>query len=158
MALELLINGTTAQLEIDSNTPLLWVLRDHLTLTGSKYSCGIGLCGSCMVLIDDKPMQACQIKANQVVGKKITTIEGLAKESDHPILKAWYEIQVPQCGYCQSGQIIMAYALLKNSSNPTDDEIDQAMSKVLCRCGTYPRIRKAIHQAAEMMREKEASS
>ncbi|MES9941554.1 MAG: (2Fe-2S)-binding protein [Candidatus Thiodiazotropha sp. 6PLUC2] len=158
MTLKLLINGSIAQLEIDSDTPLLWVLRDHLDLTGSKYSCGIGLCGSCMVLVDDQPMQACQIKAHEVVGKKVVTIEGLAKENNHPILKAWYEIQVPQCGYCQSGQIIMAYALLKNNSKPTDDEIDKAMSRVLCRCGTYPRIRQAIHQAAGMMREKEVSS
>jgi isoquinoline 1-oxidoreductase alpha subunit len=111
-----------------------------------------------MVLLDGDPVQSCQITASQAEGKSVITIEGLAEARDHPILKAWYEIQVPQCGYCQSGQIIMAYALLKNNDNPTDAEIDKAMSRVLCRCGTYPRIRQAIHRAVELRREKDATS
>jgi isoquinoline 1-oxidoreductase subunit alpha len=158
MALSLLINGSMTQIDVDRDTPLLWVLRDHLKLTGTKYSCGIGLCGSCTVLMDNDPVQACRIKAGEAEGKNIITIEGLAKQHDHPILNAWREIQVPQCGYCQSGQIIVAYALLSNNNNPTDKEIDEAMSRVLCRCGTYPRIRQAIHQAAGLMREQEKFS
>lgn len=158
MALSLLINGAMTQIDVARDTPLLWVLRDHLNLTGTKYSCGIGLCGSCTVLIDDDPVQACRIEAGEAEGKNIITIEGLAKQHDHPILNVWREIQVPQCGYCQSGQIIVAYALLSKNSNPSDKEIDEAISRVLCRCGTYPRIRQAIHQAAGLMREQEKFS
>jgi aerobic-type carbon monoxide dehydrogenase small subunit (CoxS/CutS family) len=157
MALSLSINGTTAEVEIDKDTPLLWVLRDHLNLTGTKYSCGIGVCGSCTVLMDNEPVQACRVKVGETTSKQITTIEGLSKTHDHPILQAWQELQVPQCGYCQSGQIIMAYALLSRNSNPSDDEIDEAMSPIQCRCGTYPRIREAIAMAARIMSEKEKS-
>jgi aerobic-type carbon monoxide dehydrogenase small subunit (CoxS/CutS family) len=158
MALTLNINGSATQVEVDGDTPLLWVLRDLLGLTGTKYSCGIGVCGSCLVLLDDAPTKACQIKATACVGRSITTIEGLAQQADHPLLKTWLALQVPQCGYCQSGQIIMAYALLSKNSDPSADEIDAAMSQVLCRCGSYPRIRQAIHQAAEMINTKEKTA
>jgi aerobic-type carbon monoxide dehydrogenase small subunit (CoxS/CutS family) len=158
MALTLNINGSATQVEVDGDTPLLWVLRDQLGLTGTKYSCGIGVCGSCLVLLDETPTKACQIKAKACVGRQITTIEGLAQQADHPLLKTWLALQVPQCGYCQSGQIIMAYALLSKNSNPSVDEIDAAMSQVLCRCGSYPRIRQAIHQAAEMINAKEKTA
>ncbi|MEW8625027.1 MAG: (2Fe-2S)-binding protein [Candidatus Thiodiazotropha sp.] len=158
MAVTLHINGSATLVEADSDIPLLWVLRDQLGLTGTKYSCGIGVCGSCMVLLDGVPAKACRIKTAECVGKSITTIEGLAQQTDHPLLKTWLELQVPQCGYCQSGQIITAYALLSEKSDPTADEIDQAMSQVLCRCGTYPRIRQAILQASESMSAKEQSS
>ena len=155
MAISLSINGETTQVDVDEETPLLWVLRDHLSLTGTKYSCGIGLCGSCTVLVENKPVNSCLLKAGDAVGKEITTIEGLARESRHPILITWAELQVPQCGYCQSGQIVTAYSLLKDNDNPSDEEIDNAMSGVLCRCGTYPRIRRAVQQAAGMMRGKD---
>ncbi|MCG7898446.1 MAG: (2Fe-2S)-binding protein [Candidatus Thiodiazotropha weberae] len=157
MAVTLHINGSATRVEADNDIPLLWVLRDQLGLTGTKYSCGIGVCGSCMVLLDDMPAKACLVKATECAGKKITTIEGLADQADHPLLKSWLELQVPQCGYCQSGQIITAYALLSNKRDPSADEIDQAMSQVLCRCGTYPRIRQAIQQASELMRAKDPS-
>jgi isoquinoline 1-oxidoreductase alpha subunit len=158
MALTLHINGTANQVEVESDTPLLWVLRDELELTGTKYSCGIGVCGSCLVLLDGRPARACRLKASNCVGRKITTIEGLAQQADHPLLNTWLELQVPQCGYCQSGQIIMAYALLSENSAPTADQIDEAMSQVLCRCGAYPRIRQAIHQAAALINKEERSS
>jgi aerobic-type carbon monoxide dehydrogenase small subunit (CoxS/CutS family) len=157
MEISLKINGATTPVKVDEDTPLLWVLRDYLDLTGTKYSCGIGVCGSCMILIDDEPVQACQIKVSEAVGKQITTIEGLVTVDPHPLVSAWLEKQVPQCGYCQSGQIVMAYALLSKNHNPSDEEIDEAMSQVLCRCGTYPRIRQALQQAAQMMREQDKS-
>ncbi|MCG8056788.1 MAG: (2Fe-2S)-binding protein [Candidatus Thiodiazotropha taylori] len=157
MAVTLHVNGSANRVEAESDIPLLWVLRDQLGLTGTKYSCGIGVCGSCMVLLDGMPAKACRITAAECAGKQITTIEGLAEQADHPLLKSWLELQVPQCGYCQSGQIIMAYALLSENHDPSADEIDQAMSQILCRCGTYPRIRQAIQQASEMMRAKEPS-
>ncbi|MEJ2619234.1 MAG: (2Fe-2S)-binding protein [Candidatus Thiodiazotropha sp.] len=155
MALTLNINGSSTKVEADGDTPLLWVLRDQLGLTGTKYSCGIGVCGSCLVLLDGTPTKACQITAAACVGQPITTIEGLAQQTDHPLLKTWLALQVPQCGYCQSGQIIMAYALLSKNSKPSADEIDAAMSQVLCRCGSYPRIRQAIHQAAGLINAKD---
>jgi isoquinoline 1-oxidoreductase subunit alpha len=155
MAISLSINGTTTQIDVDGETPLLWVLRDHLNLTGTKYSCGIGKCGSCMVLVENRPVRSCLLTAAEAIGKDITTIEGLAKESQHPVMRAWTDLQVPQCGYCQSGQIVTAHALLQDNHAPSDEEIDNAMSAVLCRCGTYPRIRQAIQQAAEMMQDKE---
>ena len=154
MTISLSINGETTRIDVDEETPLLWVLRDHLGLTGAKYSCGIGLCGSCKVLLENKPVNACLLRTGDAVGKEITTIEGLAGESRHPVLVAWEELQVPQCGYCQSGQIISAYSLLRDNDTPSDEEIDNAMSGVLCRCGTYPRIRRALHKAAAMMRDK----
>jgi aerobic-type carbon monoxide dehydrogenase small subunit (CoxS/CutS family) len=133
------------------DTPLLWMLRDFLHLTGTKFGCGIGSCGSCTVLIDGNPVQSCLIPVSQVVGKNITTIEGVSASGNNPVQKAWEELQVPQCGYCQSGQILTAIALLNKNRNPDDETIKQAMSGVLCRCGTYPRILKAIKAASRQM-------
>ena len=135
----------------DPDMPLLWVLRDHLDLTGTKYGCGIGICGSCTVLIDGIAMPSCLVPVSQVQGKEITTIEGLSSDSSHPVQKAWEELQVPQCGYCQSGQILTAVSLLNKVKEPDDDAIKEAMSGVLCRCGTYPRILEAIKLAAKTM-------
>ena len=135
------------------DTPLLWVLRDFLHLTGTKFGCGIGSCGTCTVLIDGNPVQSCLIPVSQVVGKSITTIEGVSASGNHPVQKAWQELQVPQCGYCQSGQILTAIALLNKNRNPDDEAIKQAMSSVLCRCGTCPRILKAIKAASKQMAE-----
>ena len=135
------------------DTPLLWVLRDFLHLTGTKFGCGIGSCGSCTVLIDGNPVQSCLIPVSQVVGKSITTIEGVSASGNHPVQKAWEELQVPQCGYCQSGQILTAIALLNKNRNPDDEIIKKAMSGVLCRCGTYPRILKAIKAASRQIDE-----
>ena len=135
------------------DTPLLWVLRDFLHLTGTKFGCGIGSCGSCTVLIDGNPVQSCLIPVRQVAGKSITTIEGVSASGNHPVQKAWQELQVPQCGYCQSGQILTAITLLNKNRNPDDETIKQAMSGVLCRCGTYPRILKAIKAASRQMDE-----
>ena len=129
--------------------PLLWALRDLLGLTGTKFSCGMGLCGSCTVLVDDEPLRSCITPISQVVGKSITTIEGLSEDAGHPVQKAWLEERVSQCGYCQPGQIMNVVALLKKTSKPSDAEINAAMGDVLCRCGTYQRIRAAIHRAAE---------
>jgi isoquinoline 1-oxidoreductase subunit alpha len=148
-SLTLLVNGTRHVVEVDPDTPLLWVLREALNLTGTKYSCGQGLCGSCTVHIDGEPTRSCITTAASAEGKEITTIEGLARNKSHPVLNAWIREQVPQCGYCQPGQIMQAAALLKKSSKPTDAEIDEWMGDNLCRCGTYRRIRKAIHAAAE---------
>jgi isoquinoline 1-oxidoreductase alpha subunit len=131
---------------------LLWVIRDHLHMTGTKFGCGAGLCGACTVHIDGVATRSCQTKLADVTGKSITTIEGLSKDRSHAVQKAWMEIDVPQCGYCQSGQIMSAAALLKANPNPTDADIDTAMSGNICRCGTYPRIRKAIHRAAEIIK------
>jgi aerobic-type carbon monoxide dehydrogenase small subunit (CoxS/CutS family) len=133
--------------------PLLWALRDVLDLTGTKYGCGVGSCGSCTVLIDGRAVKSCQYTAAAAVGKKITTIEGLSEDATHPIQQAWIELNVPQCGYCQAGQIMTTAALLKTTPNPTDAEIDAAMEGVVCRCGTYARIRKAIHKAAELSKK-----
>lgn len=154
MKLSLLVNDDDLTLsEIDGNTPLLWVLRDELQLVGAKYGCGIGQCGACTVLVNDKPIKSCLYPVASFAGKAITTIEGLASAEGqlHPVQEAWVNIDVPQCGYCQAGQIISAYALLKENSAPTDNDIDQALEGNLCRCGTYPRIRKAIHSAAQSM-------
>jgi aerobic-type carbon monoxide dehydrogenase small subunit (CoxS/CutS family) len=143
------VNGQTYSLNIDIQTPLLWVLREQLHLTGTKFGCGIARCGVCTVLVDDLAVRSCSIPVGDVVGKKIQTIEGLAQGNRlHPVQEAWAEFKVPQCGYCQSGQICSAVALLKAKPNPTDSEIDQAMSGNLCRCGTYVRIKKAIKSAA----------
>ena len=146
---DLQINGQTHTVEAQAQMPLLWVLRDLLGLTGTKFSCGAGLCGSCTVLIDGEPIRSCVTLVENAAGKAITTIEGLSLDISHPLQKAWLEEHVTQCGYCQPGQIMNAAALLQKTPHPTDTEIDAAMSDVLCRCGTYQRIRKAIHRAAE---------
>ena len=143
------INGQDLALEVPEDMPLLWALRDILNLTGTKYGCGIGNCGSCTVLVDGKPRRSCTTPAIRFRNKKITTIEGLDPTGNHPVQKAWNEEDVPQCGYCQGGQILAAAALLAENPDPSDDDIDEAMSGILCRCGTYQRIRKAIKRAAE---------
>ena len=148
--IELKINGKTHLVDIESETPLLWAIRDTVGLTGTKYGCGIEQCGACTVLIDKRPVRSCGITVGEVVGKNITTIEGLSSDSSHPVQKAWIAEQVPQCGYCQSGQILAAVSLLQRKPNPTDKDIDRSMLN-LCRCGTYPRIKKAIHRAGKMM-------
>ena len=147
----LFINGKQQEVDVAAGTPLLWVLRDHVGLTGTKYGCGIAACGACTVLVDGQPVRSCITSAASVSGKRITTIEGLSAEHRHPVQRAWIAEDVPQCGYCQSGQILSAAALLSNKPKPTDQDIDEAMSGVLCRCGTYVRIRRAIKKAAVLM-------
>jgi isoquinoline 1-oxidoreductase alpha subunit len=149
MALKLNVNNVETTVDVPSDTPLLWVLRDVLDLKGSKYGCGIGQCGGCMVHVDGAPTRSCTTDAGSVAGKKVTTIEGLSYDGTHPVQVAWEQIDVAQCGYCQAGQIMTAAALLSHTPHPTDSEIDTAMSGNLCRCGTYLRIRQAIHQAAQ---------
>ena len=149
---KLKINGKVHQVNVEEDTPLLWAIRDTVGLTGTKYGCGIQQCGACTVLIGKRPVRSCGITVGEVAGKAITTIEGLSVDSSHPVQKAWVEEQVPQCGYCQSGQILMAVSLLQRKPNPSDQEIDRGMLN-LCRCGTYPRVRKAIHRAAELRKE-----
>lgn len=146
--INLTINGTKQTLDIDPNTPILWVLRDHLDLVGTKYGCGIAQCGACTVLMDGNAVRSCSVSISAAEGSKITTIEGLSKDGDHPVQKAWMEHDVPQCGYCQAGQIMSAVALLDKNSNPSDEDIDTAMNGNICRCGTYVRIKKAIKTAA----------
>ena len=147
-ATSLTINGRDRTLEVDPEMPLLWALRDVLGLTGTKYGCGIAACGACTVLVDGQAMRSCQARVGDLAGRRITTIEGLHPEHRHPLQQAWIVEQVPQCGYCQSGQILAAAALLAGTPRPTDAEIDAAMAGNLCRCGTYPRIRAAIRRAA----------
>ena len=147
--LTLKINGETHTLDVPTDMPLLWALRDKLNKTGTKYSCGIGVCGTCTVLVNGMPMRSCVVTAVSMAGMEITTIEGLDPTGNHPVQKAWNDEDVPQCGYCQGGQVLTASALLKRNPNPSDEDIDAAMSGVLCRCGTYPRIRKAIKLAAK---------
>ncbi|TDQ31190.1 (2Fe-2S)-binding protein [Zeaxanthinibacter enoshimensis] len=142
------INGKSREVDVDPSTPMLWVLRDHVKLVGTKYGCGIAQCGACTVHLDDTAVRSCQIPVSAVGDKKITTIEGLSENGDHPVQQAWLEIDVPQCGYCQAGQIMSASALLKRNPSPTDSEIDTAMDGNICRCGTYTRIKKAIKTAA----------
>ena len=146
---DLQINGQNYTVDTDESMPLLWVLRDLLGLTGTKFSCGMGLCGSCTVLVDDEPVRSCATPVSNVTGKSIITIEGLSIDASHPVQKAWLEEKVTQCGYCQPGQIMNAVALLKKKPNPSDADIDAAMGDVLCRCGTYQRIRAAIYRAAQ---------
>lgn len=146
--MKLRINQSDHPVKADPDTPLLWVLRDELALTGTKYGCGIGVCGSCIVLVDGKPVRSCVTPISQLEDHQITTIEGLSEDNSHPVQQAWEALQVPQCGYCQSGQILTAIALLEQVTEPSDEEIDQALSGVICRCGTYPRIRQAIKLAA----------
>ena len=147
------INGNAVEVDVDPETPLLWVLRDSLGLTGTKFGCGMALCGACTVHLDGNAMRSCITPLAAVAGLKITTIEGLSADRSHPVQRAWMELDVPQCGYCQSGQIMSAAALLAANPAPTDVDIDAAMAGNICRCGTYPRIRKAIHRAAELRRE-----
>jgi aerobic-type carbon monoxide dehydrogenase small subunit (CoxS/CutS family) len=144
----LIVNGESFQVEVSPEMPLLWVLRDTLNLTGTKYSCGQGLCGSCTVHLDGEAIRSCITPVSVVGSRAITTIEGLAEAGDHPLQRAWDSEKVPQCGYCQPGQIMTAAAMLASNSQPSDEEIDAAMSGNLCRCGTYQRIRQAIHAAA----------
>lgn len=148
----LTVNGKEQSVSVAPDTPLLWVLRDDLGLTGTKYSCGRGLCGTCTIHLDGEPTRSCMTTIEYAEDQGITTIEGLSQDGLHPVQKAWIAEDVPQCGYCQSGQIMTAAALLKENSMPTDSDIDVAMKMNLCRCGTYQRIRKAIHRAAEEMR------
>ncbi|MEM9524072.1 MAG: (2Fe-2S)-binding protein [Pseudomonadota bacterium] len=145
--------GTSVTAKADPETPLLWVLRDELGFTGTKYGCGIARCGACTVLLDGSPVLSCSLSLTAVEERTVQTIEGLSHDRSHPVQRAWAEIDVPQCGYCQSGQIMTAAALLAETPEPTDDDIDAAMSSVLCRCGTYPRIRAAVKRAAEIARE-----
>ena len=149
---ELMINGKVHQVNAEEDTPLLWAIRDSIGLTGTKYGCGIQQCGACTVLIGKRPVRSCGITVGEVAGKEITTIEGLSEDSKHPVQMAWVEEQVPQCGYCQSGQIMAAVSLLERKPNPTDQEIDRGMLN-LCRCGTYSRVRKAIHRASDLLKE-----
>ena len=148
---ELIINNQKYEIDVDADTPLLWVLRDSLNLTGTKYGCGIQQCGACTVLIKERPVRSCGVTIEEVLGKNITTIEGLSDDKSHPVQQAWIAEQVPQCGYCQSGQILTAVALLSRDKNPSDEKINRSMN-VLCRCGTYPRIKKAIKKAGKLMK------
>ena len=143
------VNGKQLSVDVEPEMPLLWVLRDELGLTGTKFGCGIAMCGACTVLLDGQPVRACVMPVSAVTGKKITTIEGLSKDGSHPVQKAWVQLQVPQCGYCQSGQVMSATALLRTNKAPTDADIDNAMSGNICRCGTYARVREAVHLAAK---------
>lgn len=148
------VNGKTNNVDVEPDTPLLWVLRDNLNLLGAKYGCGQGICGACTVLMDGKPVRSCTYPVSQVGTKKVATVEGLSANGSHPVQKAWIEEDVPQCGYCHSGQIMGAVALLAAKKNPTDSDIDEALRDNYCRCGTYPRIRKAIRRAAKEMQTK----
>lgn len=150
MAIALNVNGTAVELDVDPTTPLLWVLRDHLSLTGTKFGCGIAKCGACTVHVDGQALRSCNTPVSRVAGASITTIEGLSPDGSHPVQKAWEELDVAQCGYCQTGQIMAAAALLANRPEPSDRDIDEAMDNV-CRCGTYLRIRAAVHRAAELL-------
>ncbi len=142
------INGKSHAVDVPPDMPLLWVLRDAVGLTGTKFACGVGLCGACTVHLEGQALPSCQLPVSAAAGKQISTIEGLSEDRSHVLQRAWIAEQVPQCGYCQSGQLMAAAALLARSPHPTDREIDQAMTAVICRCGTYQRIRRAIHRAA----------
>ncbi len=147
------VNGKRYEVDAPVDTPLLWVLRDNLGLTGTKYGCGMALCGACTVHVNGRAVRSCVTPVSSVIDKEILTIEGLSADNSHPVQQAWIAEDVPQCGYCQSGQIMSAAALLLANPAPTDDDIDQAMSANICRCGTYQRIRSAIHRAADIMAE-----
>jgi aerobic-type carbon monoxide dehydrogenase small subunit (CoxS/CutS family) len=142
------VNGQNRQVEVDPATPLLWVLREHLNLVGTKYGCGIAVCGSCTVHLGGVAVRSCQVTVSMVGNQEVTTIEGLSENGDHPVQQAWLDVDVVQCGYCQTGQIMSAAALLKNNPNPSDEEIEGAMSGNICRCGTYVRIKEAVKKAA----------
>ena len=148
--IKLTVNGQQHELAVAPDTPLLWVLRDHLKLTGTKYGCGIAACGACTVHLAGQPIRSCVTPVSSVADQAVVTIEGLSANGRHPVQQAWLEHNVPQCGYCQSGQIMAAAALLANTPQPTDADIDREMAGILCRCGTYQRIRAAIHRAAAM--------
>ena len=148
MPIRLTVNGQSRTVDVDPDTPLLWVIRDTLGLTGTKFGCGMAQCGACTVHIDGKPTRSCQTRISAAAGKAVTTIEGVSADGTHPVQLAWQEIDVPQCGYCQAGQIMSAVALLNQKPRPTDADIDAAMNGNLCRCATYLRIRQAIHKAA----------
>ncbi len=148
------INQKTYQVDVSPEMPLLWVIRDIVGLTGTKFGCGVAQCGACVVHLNGEAVRSCVTKVKRAEGQKITTIEGLSQNNDHPLQLAWQEVSVPQCGYCHSGQIMSAAVLLREKPNPTDQEIDDAMAGNICRCGTYPRIRRAIHIAAAEMKEK----
>lgn len=150
MTTEVKLNGKILSLDADPDMPLLWAIRDLAGMIGSKYGCGKALCGACTVHVDGQPVRSCSYPVSAAAGKSVTTIEGLSADGNHPVQVAWRELNVAQCGYCQSGQIMSAVALLEKSPNPSDEEIDDAMSGNICRCGTYTRIRAAIHKAAEM--------
>ena len=151
MAFELKINGTVYDVDADPQTPLLWIIRDHVGLTGTKFSCGIAQCGACTVHVDGAPVRSCSFPAAGAVGKAVTTIEGVSRDGNHPIQRAWKELDAPQCGYCQSGMIMSALALLERIPTPTDADIDAAVTNA-CRCSSYHRVRKAIHLAASLMK------
>ena len=145
--MNLTVNGQPHSVDVEADTPLLWVLRDELKLSGTKYGCGAGLCGACTVHVDGQPVRSCQLPIEQAAGQAVTTVEGLSNDRSHPVQQAWIAESVPQCGYCQSGMIMAAVALLRETPKPTDADIDAAMTNI-CRCGSYPRVRKAIHRAA----------
>jgi isoquinoline 1-oxidoreductase alpha subunit len=149
------INREDRHIEVDPDMPLLWVLRDVLNLTGTKYGCGVAQCGACVVHLNGEAVRSCITKVSRADGQKVLTIEGLSVNNDHPLQKAWQEIDVPQCGYCHSGQLMSAAVLLRENPNPSDQDIDNAMAGNICRCGTYPRVRKAIHLAAGQMKKDE---
>ena len=155
MMKELKINGEKYNINVEEDMPLLWIIRDVLNMTGTKYGCGIQQCGACTVLVNNLPIRSCGVTVNNIEGKEITTIEGLSNDNSHPVQLAWIEEQVPQCGYCQSGQIMTAVSLLKRFKNPDEKTINRTMTGI-CRCGTYPRIIKAIHKAAKIMEETKA--
>ena len=151
MKQSMIINGTEHEIDVDGNMPLLWFLRDYLEFTGTKFGCGSGLCGACTVHVDGQAIRSCVIPVSTLMGKKITTIEGLSENGDHPLQKAWLNNNVPQCGYCQAGQIMNAASLLAVNASPSEEEIDTAMQGNICRCGTYQRIKKAIVEAADTL-------
>jgi isoquinoline 1-oxidoreductase subunit alpha len=148
--LRLNVNGKAVEADVDPQTPLLWVLRDTLGMTGTKYGCGVALCGACTVHLNGQPVRSCMTPVGDVGDQPVTTIEGLSADRSHPVQQAWLELDVPQCGYCQSGQIMSAVALLAQTPSPSDEQISTAMAGNICRCGTYPRIRAAIHRAAQL--------
>lgn len=151
--IKLSVNGVTHQLDVDPDMPLLWALRDILQLTGSKYGCGKGLCGACTVHANGSPVRSCLTPVSVVEGQAITTIEGLSEDGSHPVQQAWMSLNVPQCGYCQSGQMMSAAALLSSNKNPSEKDIELAMAGNICRCGTYPRIKQAVNLAAKLAKE-----
>jgi aerobic-type carbon monoxide dehydrogenase small subunit (CoxS/CutS family) len=157
MPFDLTVNGASQTIDADPQTPLLWVIRDQLGLTGTKFSCGIGQCGACTVHLDGRPLRSCSVPAAVAIGREVTTIEGVSNDASHPVQQAWLELDAPQCGYCQSGMIMATLALLDETPAPTDADIDRTITN-LCRCSSYYRIRQAIHRAAEMMRQADTAS
>jgi isoquinoline 1-oxidoreductase subunit alpha len=149
----LTVNGKETTIDVDPSMPLLWAIRENLQLTGTKYGCGMAQCGACTVHIDGEVVRSCVAPVSRAIGKQVTTIEGLSHDLSHPLQRAWIEEEVPQCGYCQSGQIMAAAVLLRENPKPTDTDINDSMAGNICRCGTYPRIRRAIHRAADLMAE-----